>query len=463
MATLTRSKDHSIWFGHIDDPDNVIQPQLRELQPGQAVVLQIGDQQGMWRRYARTIQGESPEALKTADDRAKTIWDSLAVGDASDISVVRIIEMDDEARLHGEPKKKSSGKRAARKKAVPKGLPQFVRACEKVQGRVLCLGVDVAWWGGQTGTSHRSTRSECIAYALRSNERWGELLIDRVDLNESYNPDADEFTPNADPEAALLLERLGVVLDTHQDVDKVVLAFDVPLMARHRPDLTKPPKTRDAGSKGGVNRQCDSAWQKEKKKSPEGWKDIKILAGAPLVPRLEKLVEGLMELNVTIYKHPFEGKSKRFAIECFPNEVIWSSGILGNAANFSSASLLAYKRLGQKNIRLPSDIFDAIWQHTLKPALKTALLDDQTQTRWLETIAEFLRKDGVITEKPPEGKSGKKFDDAIDSVLSLTAAIALANGAAHVHQGDEAEDGHIVGPGLPDSDSLQADDAEEAR
>ena len=68
-----------------------------------------------------------------------------------------------------------------------------------------------------------------------------------ADLNESQNPDADHFTPNEDPEAGLLFERLCVVLDKRQDGDKAILAFDVTLMARHPSERTKPAESRDEG------------------------------------------------------------------------------------------------------------------------------------------------------------------------------------------------------------------------
>ena len=50
-----------------------------------------------------------------------------------------------------------------------------------------------------------------------------------------------------------------------------------------------------------------------------------------------------------------------------------------------------------------------------------------------------------------EGVTGKCFDDAIDSMLSLIAAASFLDGRAHLHQGDDPQDGHIIGPGLPPS------------
>jgi hypothetical protein len=73
-----------------------------------------------------------------------------------------------------------------------------------------------------------------------------------------------------------------------------------------------------------------------------------------------------------------------------------------------------------------------------------------------------LRHDKVITDDPAEGRSGKSFDDCLDSFLSLTAVVAFVDGIAHVHQGNDPSDGHIVGPGLPKL-TKQNDGAKEVR
>jgi hypothetical protein len=81
--------------------------------------------------------------------------------------------------------------------------------------------------------------------------------------------------------------------------------------------------------------------------------------------------------------------------------------------------------------------------------MRAACLDDETCERWYQTFLEQLRHDNVIKDDPAEGRSGKSFDDCVDSFLSLTAAVAFVDGIAHVHQGKDPNDGHIVGPGLP--------------
>jgi hypothetical protein len=113
MPTLTRSKDHSIWFKHIEDPDDELLAQLRALEPGQTVVLKIGEDLGEWRRYcAAKKDGYRSDALKMDDGRAKEIWAKLTVGEPIEISFVEAHDIDDEAKqLHQQKSKKRSPKK----------------------------------------------------------------------------------------------------------------------------------------------------------------------------------------------------------------------------------------------------------------------------------------------------------------------------------------------------------------
>ena len=331
--------------------------------------------------------------------------------------------------------------------AIPSTVPVLAPVITRITGSVLCMGIDVAWWGGQTGPRNADTRSECLAWATRTDGGWSDLSIKRVDLNESYNPEADPYTPNADPNAATLLAEIRKIVGDESRELKAVIALDAPLLARDRPDLPRPRKAHEEGTKGGVYRECEVVWQKRKRQSSSRWRQIKVLAGALQTPRLKHLVSGLEMLGLPVYRHPCIREIRGVAVECFPNEVIWSAGVLGHAADLTWASLQAYKRLGDKPIRLPSPVFNALWPYTLRPALNAASLDDRTINRWLSSFGQWLHNDGVVTDDPAEGAAGKKFDDAMDSVLSLAAAVGFVEGAAHIHQG-AVEDGHIIGPGV---------------
>ena len=82
--------------------------------------------------------------------------------------------------------------------------------------------------------------------------------------------------------------------------------------------------------------------------------------------------------------------------------------------------------------------------HTLRPCPAVAGIDTN---RWLSALWDWLSKEEMIVSGN-EGKTGKSFDDAIDSMLSLIAAVSFVDAHAHIHQGDDPLDGHIIGPSL---------------
>ena len=449
MPQLIRSRDHSIWLKHITDPQGDLLARLRGLEPGQAVVLRLGQHEGLWRRFQRGKDGKQAEALNCADDRAKAIWDAIpSDGSSVEISLVSIGEIDT-----AQPIRRRT-KRGFAKQSVNL---TFTPASSRLEGNVLCIGVDIAWWGGQAGASKQHTRSECLAMTTRLNGVWSDLEIHRIDLTQSDNPEADDWTANADIEANLLVDTINKTLSRFKNVPQVVLAGDVPMMAMDRdPQLPRPNKNRerrpnDVESRIVEYRQCDLKWQMDRGNSPPRWRDVQILPGAPLYPRIEKMVARLKDIGFELYQSPCNAPSRRTLLECFPNEVLWSAGVLGHAEKLTAASLRAYKRIGKGNVKLPSDVFLALCRQTLFPAMRAARLDEVTCERWYETFIEQLRHDQVITDDPAEGRTGKTFDDCVDSLLSLTAAVAFAQGIAHVHQGANPRDGHIVGPGLPKS------------
>ncbi len=445
MPRIARSRDHSIWFKHIVDPQGDLLSVLRGLEPGQTVVLRLEEQEGRWRRFQEAKDGKKPEALNCADDKAKAIWAAIpSDGSSVDISLVRV-----------EPIAATQPAQLSKKRPTKKNAELvFTPAARRLDGDVLCIGIDIAWWGGQSGPSKKHTRSECLAIATRLKGVWGDLEIRRIDLTERDNPNADDFVANADVDADLLVKAVRDVLSDFKAIPIVVIAGDVPMLAIDRPELPKPNKKKerrpkDVESKVVEYRQCDLKWQTERGNSPPRWRNVHILPGAPLYPRVQKLVAKIKADGFALYQHPHDAHSTRTLLECFPNEVLWSAGVLGHANKLTASSLRAYKRIGKGNTKLPSDVFMALCRHTLLPAMRAASVDSKTCELWCESFLARLRLDKVVTDDPAEGRSGKSFDDCVDSVLSLMAAVAFVEGVAHVHQGDDPSDGHIVGPGMP--------------
>lgn len=432
MATLIRSRDHSMWFKHIDDPEDVLITRLRTLDAGQSVVLRLGQHTGVWTRFGATNRGTTPEALKCGDEHSKQIWQDLPVGGLGvEITLIEVLSLVDSKRSTSSPRTRSI---------------TLEHISSEVQGDVLCVAVDVAWWGGQTGKGKRDTRTETIAYTSRVDGEWSGLSLKRVDLNDSYNSNADPFTPNADANASTLTAGIKDVLDAHERIEKIVLAVDMPILAKDE-GMPPPRKANERDGEGGQSRQCDVAWTKQRSASPKGWRNVNIFAGAPTVPRVRALVDKLRELGFGVYRQ-CTMEQERVVFECFPNEVVWSAGVLGFAHGLTVDSLQLYKRLGKKKIPLPEDLFAGIWKHTVDAGFASAGMDPETRSSWLHDFGQWLAADGVFDDDSKIGCTGKSFDDAVDSVLSLSAVIAFVTGNAHIHQGIDPEDGHIIGPGI---------------
>jgi len=316
-----------------------------------------------------------------------------------------------------------------------------------IQPPVLCIGVDVTWWGGSNVASDKSSRSECVASAVKTTSGWEKPRFTRLDLNDSFDAEADAHTPNSDANGEMLLARLENVIEAYHDVKNVVVALDAPLLARER---GLPPRRKSQRAGEVERRECDRAWASKVSLSPRGWKGINIQPGAPLPPRIRAIVETLEQSGFCLYVEPAKPLRERVLIECFPNEVIWSAGVLGRCSSFTYPSMTAYKRMGKSKTVLPLTILESIVAHTIKPCLDVAGLSGG---EWFDAFWQWLREDAAFV-RGSEGITGKGFDDAIDSMLSLVAAAAFASGNAHVHQGNP-DDGHIIGPGLARAESAE--------
>jgi hypothetical protein len=282
---------------------------------------------------------------------------------------------------------------------------------------------------------------ECIALALKTEDGWALPEFRRVELTR-FNPKAEEWEPNADPDGGALLIELNRVFEKQSDMTKMVVALDAPLLAVER-GLPLRKKSQKVGEV--ERRACDRAWAAAVSLSPSGWTAINIQPGAPLPPRIAAIVEKVTVAGFTLFQKPEAPRSNRLLIECFPNEVIWSAGVLGHCGAHTFGSMTAYKRMGKCRTVLPRETLQSVCAHTVRPCLEVAGLDAD---EWMSAFWGWLSKDRLVVSGV-EGKTGKCFDDAIDSMLSLIAAASYVDGHAHVHQGDDPMDGHIIGPGLP--------------
>ena len=426
MATVRRSKDHSIWFSHITDAEGAISRNLRNLVPGQGVVLKLGVYEGLWRRFAADSRGKTSPGLSCGDANAKKLWNSIKAETTVPIDIVRVLPA-------------SNGE-------VADQNPQLKAILGSLEDDVLCIGVDVAWSGGNK--SDAESRSECLAYSTRVNRTWGPICFRRVDLNGSFNRKADPYTPNADPQADTLVTEILKVHEEEYKEMRLVISVDAPILSNDR-DLPPRKKANKKKEKGGTYRECDFAWMAGQESSPRAWKGFNPQPGAPLYPRVAALVRKLRCHDVSVYGDSTWRESRKLLIECFPNEILWGCGILNLLPLYNSETVRLYKKLGKKRTPLPGTVFKELWRLPMQAAFIAARLHEQTQQQWLSSFHRHLIHQQVYNPATDVGVTGKRFDDAVDSVLSLSAAVAITDGVAHVHQGSNPLDGHIIGPGHP--------------
>jgi hypothetical protein len=329
------------------------------------------------------------------------------------------------------------------------------KVTESITSATMAIGVDVTWWGGSDNRRDDS-HTECIAFATKSERVWSLPQFQRIDLG-NFNPDAEPTEPNADPNGHELINAIISIVEAHQDVQSFVVALDAPLLAIDRePELPARRKSQKSGEGGKVERRlCDKAWAVAMSMSGPGWNNANIQPGAPLSPRIKTLVENFADPQHGFHVYQNGNPAgDRLIIECFPNEVIWSAGILNFAPDACYDSMAAYKRMGRKTVRLPLNILQQICAHAVKPCLNCAGLDTD---EWFESLWNWMLSEHgrVRCDHTNEGKTGKCFDDAIDSMLSLVAAAAFVDGRAHMHQGDDPADGHIIGPGLAERPAIK--------
>jgi len=439
MASVTRSKDHSIWLKHVKDASGETLKHLNDMAAEQDVVLRLGSQEGTWTRFRSLPSGSKSTGFKCNDENAKRIWNNILIGESVSLDVVCVIpETDNQVVLRKSPDA------SIRRPQNEEHFPELEALGVRQEGTVLGIGVDVAWWGGSRKS--KDSRAEAIAFSVRRRGEWNDLKIEQIDLNPLFNENADAWTPNADADATLLATALERVISQHTDLDRIAIALDVPILAQNR-GLAPAKKANAKGERGGVPRQCDRAWITARSSSPVGWAGVKILPGAPTVPRCDALLKKLREQGFEVFGL-CEADHNRQLIECFPNEIVWSIGALGIDTILRPDSFQQYKRLGKKNLPLARDLFHASWRRTVQRSMEIAGASSALVKCWTGQFEAWLESSACFNIEHQIGFTGKSFDDAVESVLSLTAAMAFADGTAHIHRGTDPEDGHIIGPGL---------------
>jgi hypothetical protein len=307
-------------------------------------------------------------------------------------------------------------------------------------GSVLCIGLDVAWFGGSAGD--RDSQHDCLAWTLLDRRAGRPLTIlshlERVSLQ------------NRDPDASQLLRAIEALLETHRSVDRVVFAIDAPVQAAPRPHLP----ARAASAPGGSieRRACENYLSQHRQRIDSlmggagDWYP-NILPGAPLAPRVLNLLAGLDRLGFRLWTTA-EQAAARLVIECFPAEAIWAMRRLDRyAAALTGTQVKRYKGLDGS---LTAQRVTALI-HTV---LGGFAADSGNAGVWnilVEHAIDWLLADAAWRTAPDQYRGGKLLDDVVDSMICLGTAMSYAHGRFHVWlDPGQPADGHIIGPGRLD-------------
>jgi hypothetical protein len=322
MAEIRRTADHSIWFNSRNYRQQAGDPllgTLNALAGGQRIALLFDGARGTWERYR-----EGALALRPIDHAARSAWHATA----DRIGEWFRLEMASDGQLSptgptmsakvSKPSKMRTGEPRPPDDAA--GAVAFVPTKAYQCGPALCLGLDLAWWGGSTDDP--DSQHDALA-CLPLGDEHSSPRYQRVTL--SADPHSNQFAPNCDPDATEILDAIEKIIEQHR-ASKVVLAVDAPLVAEAR---ALPPRSKRAAA-GMARRQPDNALAAAIAAGPAGWRQVcHIQPGAPLCPRVAALVEGLIaRCGFRLYAHDAPGMPDRLLIECFPAEAIWALGCL---------------------------------------------------------------------------------------------------------------------------------------
>jgi Protein of unknown function (DUF429) len=297
------------------------------------------------------------------------------------------------------------------------------------EGQYLCIGLDMAWFGGSKGRP--DSQHDCLVWSVSDPQaKVVELCINTVKLVDR-DPDAEQIFC----EIKSVIEKCGEPLN-------VVLAIDAPLQGvravpNGRQKVRRFCEERLSAGRQAIDREMGGA---------RGWHPT-IQPGIPLAPRVQKLMAKLEnQLNMQCWSPELAAPS-RLIIECFPAEAIWAAKRLGGySLHPTGDAVKAYKKQ-QGKILSATEIESFVTGVLLNSFEQITGMPDLWPVMVRSLISQMLRREDWGS-KDGRFRGGKFLDDVVDSALCLAAALSYANGKAHVwYDPENADDGHIIGPG----------------
>ncbi len=215
-------------------------------------------------------------------------------------------------------------------------FPHASLTAENCAGRVFCIGLDLAWFGGSAGNS--KSQYDVFAYAIvdTKTKEVEQFRYKRVPLQGSRTQ-KDEFA-NCDPESELLLQSIEDTLSAVSgQTQDIILCVDAPLVAENAEGESFRSKTTKKGCK---LRECEAELRKACRGYGANWTP-NIQPGGPLCKRVVRLMEKVVSDGFTV----FPKLSNKMIFECYPAEAIW--------AGFVQSSERNCKAYLEKGISLP--------------------------------------------------------------------------------------------------------------
>ena len=303
---------------------------------------------------------------------------------------------------------------------------------------MLCIGLDIAWFGGSKGDSY--SQYDCLTWALLDRGASGTWSLTahlkRVKLRDR------------DPTASQLIDAIRELLENHSTVGRVLFALDAPVQAIRDPNL---PERASQPPKGTIEqRACEKylgryrqAIDKEAG-GADNWHP-NIQSGAPLAPRVKNLLAGLRRLGFALWTRA-TADAPKLVIECFPAEAIWAMKRLDRFDPlFTASRVKCYKDQGGSLLTraqvedLTRTVLDAFSEDTGNSKLWDAVVGH---------ALTWMYSDLTWRARNDRFHGGKLLDDVVDSMICLATALSYAHDQAHLWQDpDHTDDGHIIGPG----------------
>jgi hypothetical protein len=214
--------------------------------------------------------------------------------------------------------------------------------------QTMCIGADLAWWGG---TKSKASQADHVwsGWVTESGTISG-LKHSQVSLagSETTAPPPWPEGPHRDPFGIRFLATLNNLIQATGAPDRILIGIDAPLEAEVLDSEVPRQKCYRKGEVSETrNRKCERELRCHIRAVATEWaKDVRIQAGAPLIPRVSSIVD---ELKTCGFALGAGGRTLtgRDLVEVFPSASIGALGAGGAYGTYNAVSVRLYKTLRQ--------------------------------------------------------------------------------------------------------------------